>query len=170
MITDTLKCKFLFYDVSNNNEKTMYTTVTEKLYEEDYLLWLDETANLLKSGDFSQLDIVHLIEEIEFLGSEQRRKVKSYLRQLLKHLLFYQYWSLPDCKHHWSGEIDNFRVELRELLQSKTLYNYFVEVKDEVYCDALRQAKKKSELTCFPQTCPYTIEEILNIDFYPQSL
>jgi hypothetical protein len=144
------------------------TEVIEQLYKEDYLLWLDKTANLLKSGDLSQLDMIHLIEEIESLGNELRRKVKSYLRQLLKHLLLYQYWSLPDCKNHWSVEIDNFRVELSELLQSRTLYNYFLEIKDEVYRDAVRQATKKSELKCFPETCPYTIEEILDIDFYPQ--
>lgn len=142
----------------------------EQLYEEDYTLWLDQTANVLKTGDFSQLDITHLVEELEALGSEQRRKVKSYLRQLLKHILFYHYWSIPECKNHWSVEIDNFRVELKELIQSRTLYNYLLFVKDEVYRDAVRQAKKKSDLKCFPEICPYTIEQILDIDFYPESI
>lgn len=140
----------------------------EQLYEEDYTLWLEKTANQLKSGDFSQLDLIHLIEEIEALGSEQRRKVESYLRQLLKHLLFYQYWSLPECRNHWAMEIENFRAELKRLLRSKTLYNHLVSVQDEVYTEAVRQAKKKSELKSFLETCPYTIEQILDIDFYPQ--
>lgn len=139
------------------------------LYEEDYPLWLEKTVLQLKSGDFSQLDIIHLVEELEILGSEQRRKVESYLRQLLKHLLFYHYWSLPECKNHWAMEIENFRAELKRLLRSRTLYNYLISVKDEVYTEAVRQAKKKSELKCFPETCPYTIEEILDIDFYPES-
>lgn len=142
---------------------------TTLLYEEDYLLWLETTAKQLKTGDFTQVDLSHLIEEIEALGNEQRRKVESYLRQLLKHLLFYQYWSLPDCKNHWATEIDNFRVELERLTRSKILYNHLVQVKDEVYVEAVRQAKRKSELNNFPGTCPYEIEQILDIDFYPSS-
>jgi hypothetical protein len=142
--------------------------VIEQLYEEDYTLWLEKTANLLKIGDFSQLDLIHLIEEIEALGSEQRRKVESYLRQLFKHLLLYQYWSLPECRNHWAMEIENFRAELKRLLRSKTLYNHLVSVQDEVYTEAVRQVKKKSELKTFPESCPYTIEQILDIDFYPQ--
>ncbi|GFE71392.1 DUF29 domain-containing protein [Chroococcus sp. FPU101] len=142
----------------------------EQLYEDDYTLWLEKTANQLKSGDFSQLDTIHLIEEIEALESEQRRKVESYLRQLLKHLLFYQYWSLPECKNHWAMEIENFRAELKRLLRSRTLYNYLLSVKDEVYTEAVRQAKKKSNLKCLPETCSDTIEQILDIDFYPESI
>ncbi|WP_392532718.1 DUF29 family protein [Nostoc sp. C117] len=40
-------------------------------------------------------------------------------------------------------------------------------VLDEVYIDALRQAKKKSGLNCFPQSCPYTVEQILDVDYLP---
>jgi hypothetical protein len=50
----------------------------------------------------------------------QRRKVESYLRQILKHLLLYQYWRLEDCLHHWEIELDNFRTELKSLVKSKT--------------------------------------------------
>lgn len=145
-------------------------TDLESLYNRDYLLWLETTAKQLRKKNFEALDLDYLIEEIEILGNEQRRKVESYLRQLLKHLLFYQYWSLPDCKNHWAVEIDNFRIELQRLTRSKTLYNHLVEVKDEVYVEAVRQAKRKSELTCFPETCPYEIDQILDIDFYPNQV
>ncbi|MEH2249716.1 DUF29 family protein [Nostoc sp.] len=64
-------------------------------------------------------------------------------------------------------EIDNFRVELRKLTKSKNIYNYLLTVLEEVSIDALRQAKKKSGLNCFLQTCPYSIEQILNVDYLP---
>ena len=64
-------------------------------------------------------------------------------------------------------EIDNFRVELRKLTKSKNLYNHLLTVLEEVYIDALRQAKKKSRLNYFPQTCPYSIEQILDVDYLP---
>ncbi|MEH2171537.1 DUF29 domain-containing protein [Nostoc sp.] len=94
-------------------------------------------------------------------------KLKSDLLQLLKHLLLYQHWSLSECKNHWKAEIDNFQVELRKLTKSKNLYNYLLTVLEEIYIEALRQAKRKSGLNSFPQTCPYSIEQTLDVDYLP---
>jgi hypothetical protein len=95
-------------------------------YETDYYLWVLETVNKLKAKDFSTLDLENLIEEITDLGREQRHKVESFLRQLLKHLLLYEFWESERnyCREGWADEIDNFRAELEILLRSKTLYNY----------------------------------------------
>ncbi|MCM0590109.2 MAG: DUF29 domain-containing protein [Gloeotrichia echinulata DVL01] len=82
-------------------------------------------------------------------------------------LLLYQNWTLPDFQNHWEVKIDNFRVELRKLTKSKNLYNYFLTVFESVYIDAVRQAKNKSGLNCFPPNCPYTIEQILDVDYLP---
>jgi hypothetical protein len=139
----------------------------ENLYEQDYHLWLETTLQQLQERDLDHLDWEHLIEEIEVLGNEQKHKLERYLLQLLKHLLLYQHWSLPDCKNDWEVEIDNFRVELKKLTKSKNLYNCLLTVLDEVYIDALRQAKKKSGLNCFPESCLYTIDQILNVDYLP---
>jgi hypothetical protein len=65
-----------------------------KLYKEDFVLWIDKTLNQLQQKDLDKIDWEHLIEEIEALGSEQRHKVESYVKQLLKHLLLYQYSSI----------------------------------------------------------------------------
>ncbi|MDZ8107945.1 MAG: DUF29 domain-containing protein [Nostoc sp. DedQUE12a] len=145
----------------------MSTIPTQILYEQDYQLWLETTLKQLQERDLDRLDWEHLIDEIAALSNEQKHKLESYLLQLLKHLLLYQHWSLPDCQNHWEVEIDNFRVELRKLTKSKNLYDYLLRVLEEVYIDALRQAKKKSGLNCFPQSCPYTIEQILDVDYLP---
>ncbi|MHC5939044.1 DUF29 domain-containing protein [Nostoc sp.] len=145
----------------------MSNILTQILYEQDYHLWLETTLKQLQERDLEHLDWDHLIEEIERLGNEHKHKLESYLLQLLKHLLLYQHWSLPECKNNWEVEIDNFRVELRKLTKSKNLYNYLLTVLEEVYIDALRQVKKKSGLNCFPQTCPYSIEQILDVDYLP---
>jgi hypothetical protein len=146
---------------------------TVELYEEDFVLWTEITANQLKSKDFNSLDLEHLIEEVESLGSEQRHKVESYLRQLLLHLLIYQYWQQEKayCARGWRGEISNFRDELETLLKSRTLYNHFLEESDSVYLKARRQATIKTELPAqtFPEKCPYSPEEIINFDFLPES-
>ncbi|WP_292762025.1 DUF29 domain-containing protein [Nostoc sp. NOS(2021)] len=145
----------------------MSKILTQILYEQDYHLWLETTLKQLQERDLEHLDWDYLIEEIERLGNEQKHNLESYLLQLLKHLLLYQHWSLPERKNHWEVEIDHFRVELRKLAKSKNLYNYLLTVLEEVYIDALRQAKKKSGLNCFLQTSPYSIEQILDVDYLP---
>jgi len=46
----------------------MNTQKTKTLYEQDFYLWIAETVQQLKSGNFSHLDLDNLIEEIESLA------------------------------------------------------------------------------------------------------
>jgi uncharacterized damage-inducible protein DinB len=57
------------------------------LYETDYALWLEETAQHLRNGDLDRLDIKNLLEEIEAMGRSDRRAIRRNLEQLLMHLL-----------------------------------------------------------------------------------
>ena len=100
------------------------------LYEQDYVAWLHLTLTQLKQQDFSNLDWVNLIEEIDALGREQRHKVESYLLRLLIHLLLYQYWDVERIwsAKGWEKEIDNFRLELDSLLESQVLFNHFLSI------------------------------------------
>jgi hypothetical protein len=93
------------------------------------------------------------------------------LRQLIKHLLLYQYWEAEKfyCAKGWIEEIDNFRSELDLLLESKVLYNHYEKVIDKIYTKARNNTIRKSELspTIFPETCPYSLIEILNPEWLP---
>ncbi len=144
---------------------------TQKLYESDYYLWLQTTVEQIRQQDLDNLDRENLIEELVQLGNEQKRKVKSFLKQLLIHLLLYKYWDaeLKYCGKGWEIEIDNFRDELEFLLESKTLYNYFLEEIPTVYTKARRQAIKKTELVSeiFPLQCPFSVEQLLDFDYLP---
>jgi hypothetical protein len=140
-----------------------------QLYEQDYFLWLEKTAELLKNRNFSQLDLENLIEEIESLGKSEKRAVASFLKQLLKHLLLYSYW---DSEREWSGrgwleEISNFRFELSQYLDSKTLSNYAEQELETIYARARQEAILKSNLTTIPAKCPYSLEQILDDQFIP---
>ena len=142
-----------------------------EIYEQDYPEWLDITLNQLQNRDLENIDWEHLIEEITALGNEQRRKVESYLLRLLIHLLLYNYWK---SEKDWSGrgwekEIDNFRIELDLLLESKVLYNHCEKIIDKIYIKARNNAIRKSQLSpeIFPETCPYSLTEILNPEWLP---
>ena len=93
----------------------------------------------------------------------------SFLKQLIKHLLFYNYW---DTERQWSGrgwleEISNFRFELSQYLDSKTLRNYADRELSNIYTRARKEAIIKSHMNNIPVNCPYSIEQILDENFIP---
>jgi Domain of unknown function DUF29 len=147
------------------------TSVQPTIYEEDYYLWIETTLKQLQNRDIEHLDWQHLAEEVEALGIEERRRVESYLKQLLIHLLLYRYWETEKeyCQRGWQNEIMNFRDELEFSFRSKTLYNYFLNCLEPVYLKARRQAIQKTNLhsQVFPEQCPFTPEDILNSDYFP---
>lgn len=64
----------------------MTLTKVKTIYDLDFALWIEETVQKLKFGDFAQIDVENLIEEVESLGKSQRKSVRSYLLRLLEHL------------------------------------------------------------------------------------
>ena len=87
-------------------------------------------------------------------------------------MLLLQYWDSERerCAEGWQDEIDNFRFELEQLFeQSKTLYKYFLERIDYAYTKARRKAIRNSKLpsTTFPEQCPYTPQQLLDEEFFP---
>jgi hypothetical protein len=69
----------------------MTQTLTKSLYEQDFNLWLTETAALLKTGQVERLDYDNLIEELASMGISQKHALKSNLTQILMHLLKWRY-------------------------------------------------------------------------------
>jgi len=48
--------------------------MTPSLYDADFVVWTAHMAELLRAGRLDELDIEHLAEEIEDLGSATERK------------------------------------------------------------------------------------------------
>lgn len=142
-----------------------------QLYETDSTQWLEEMIELLKRRQFEQLDLDNLIEELTDLGSERKNAVISLLDQVIRHLLLLEYWlsEVPYNGTHWKGEVYNFRLQLQDKM-TKTLYNYLSLNLDLVYRRSLKAVIiKTEELVEFPLDCPYSLEQLLDIDWLPQS-
>ena len=58
----------------------------QSLYEQDFSLWLEEQAALLREGRFDELDLVNLVEEIEAIARKDKKAIKSNLVVLLSTL------------------------------------------------------------------------------------
>ncbi|MGH2416177.1 MAG: DUF29 domain-containing protein [Microcystaceae cyanobacterium] len=145
-------------------------TSLNQLYEIDNYQWLIEIIDLLKYRQFEQLDLDNLIEELEDLGSEKKNAVVSLLDQIIRHLLLLEYWQaeVPYSGTHWKGEVYNFRVQLQDKL-TKTLDNYLSLQLEVIYRRALKAVKIKTEESInFPLDCPYSLAQLLDIDWLPK--
>ncbi|EAZ92749.1 DUF29 domain-containing protein [Crocosphaera chwakensis] len=147
----------------------MTSTSNKTLYNQDFALWIEETIKQLKSGNFSQVDLDNLIEEVESLGKSQRKAVRSYLIRLLEHLLKRRYVMMFDCYRGWEIEIRNFRQRLKlELEDSPSLKNYIKEILPKSYQIALENMIDSYPDTDFPVVYPFSdnIDELLNHKFW----
>ncbi len=147
----------------------MTLTKVKTLYDQDFALWIEETVEHLKIGNFSQIDLINLIEEVESLGISQRKKVNSFLVRLLEHLLKRCYVDLSECYRGWEIEIRNFRRELkREFKYSPSLKRFMLEIFKESYDEALESVREDYPYILFPDLCPFSnnIDELLNNKFW----
>ncbi|MEH1926105.1 DUF29 domain-containing protein [Nostoc sp.] len=138
------------------------------LYKSNYLQWLEQTIKCLKNRQLADIDYENLIEELEDLAKNEKRRVKSLLEQIIRHLLLYQYWDLekPRNANHWAAEIISFRNQINEDLSA----NFRKHLEDNfsiIYSNALDYVKAKTQLTNLPELCPYTLEQILDKSWLP---
>ncbi|MFN6211235.1 MAG: DUF29 domain-containing protein [Microcystis sp.] len=139
------------------------------LYEIDDSLWLEETIKLLKTKKFDALDLDNLIEELEDLGNEKKFRVASFLQQIIRHCLLLQFWTSEReyNQAHWRSEIINFKDELNTYLTTN-LRNYLEHNLATIYEKALRYLRQKTDNKVnFPDTCPYSLEELLAPNWLP---
>jgi Domain of unknown function DUF29 len=108
------------------------------LYEGDFVLWTEKTAELLKRKEYDSVDWENLIEEVECMGRSERQAVESLLTQLLIHLLKLSYWAAERERNarHWLGKIATFRVQLKKKMKTATLKNHAINSFGEAYSDA----------------------------------
>ncbi|MCB1821469.1 MAG: DUF29 domain-containing protein [Candidatus Competibacteraceae bacterium] len=137
-------------------------------YHTDFYLWTQQQAALLRQGHFSQVDIEHIAEEIESMGRNDRRAMGSHLRNILMHLLKWQYQ--PKRRGtSWKSSINGGRDEVDVLLaDSPSLQPQLPALIAEEYQRARRNAAIETHLalTTFPEHCPFTIEQITG-DWWP---
>jgi hypothetical protein len=137
----------------------------KKLYEQDYSQWAETMADLLSSGNFTQLDIENLVEEVRDLSKRERDRLLSSLRLILHHLLKWDYQS-DKRSRSWQNTIGRERDNIGLYLEdSPSLVRYLDnESLERIYRLALADAMRETGLD-FPKTCPYGIETVLNRPF-----
>ncbi|BCX18776.1 MAG: hypothetical protein KatS3mg117_2458 [Geminicoccaceae bacterium] len=145
------------------------------LYEQDFHRWcLDQAAALKKLAAMRAnlavpLDLENLAEEIESLGKSQRRELVSRYQVLLLHLLKWRHEPRRRSRS-WRSTIATQRLEIARLLrQNPSLRARRVEELADAYEGArtLAAIETGSPLSTFPETCPFTLDQIEDPEFLP---
>jgi Domain of unknown function DUF29 len=139
------------------------------LYEADFAEWTRQNAELLRSGRAAEADLAHIAEEIEDMGKRERRSLYRRMRQLIEHLLRWQYQ--PERRNStWRRTIIMHRWWIGRLLTENPSFQPLLE---DVVAESYQLASKTAALaiSCprerFPQTCPYALEQLLDENFLP---
>ena len=155
----------------------MTQTIEQKstLYDRDLNLWLEEAIAKLKAGDFQNLDVANLIEELEGLAGSDRRELENRLTTLLEHLLKRLYVKSEYDYAGWVRTINRTRMEIYKILrQSPSLKNYAnsPELFQDAFDDALKLMRSDPDYKSvnFPNTWLFSrdIDDILNVDFWEE--
>jgi hypothetical protein len=146
---------------------------TSKLYEQDFYLWLQTTAKLLKEKQLELVDFDSLIEEIESMGRSEKKELKSRFTILIEHLLKIKYWQAEKANNirGWRQTIVEQRRQIEYLLEdSPSLRGLLAELLSECYLNARKDILKKYELEAglFPSEPEFSLEDILNADYIPE--
>jgi hypothetical protein len=126
----------------------------EELYEQDFYVWTEVQAELLRQRRFETLDLDNLIEEVEGWGDAKNSAVLSNATVVVEHLL----------KLHRNPLEFDLTPRLRQILQQELA---------RVYELARRTAERRLWVhgenvagDALPSTCPYTFDQITG-DWWP---
>ena len=146
----------------------------DALYEEDFYLWIEHQADLLRNGRFRDLDLAHLIEEVEDLGTNLRNAVTSRTREIILHLLKLQYSPAVAPRRGWRDSVGKQRDDL-ELEITPSLRRHLVAELESVYQLARRRAvddlaQDGVKADQLPASCPYTFDQISDPVWRPDNV
>jgi hypothetical protein len=146
------------------------TKQTNDLYEFDFYEWTQEQARLLREHRWAELDLDNLVDEVASVGSSEKREIRNRLTGLMAHLLKWKYQ--PGRRgSSWISTIFEHRAELSEILEeSPSLRRYFERQVERRYLSGRLEAAKETGIAfgLFPKDCPFTAEQILDLEFFPE--
>lgn len=152
------------------------TLKTDSLYDRDFYAWTQDQAGKLRArasfDNRGDIDWEHAAEEIESVGASEKREIRSRLRALILHLLKWKHQKTKR-KSGWRSTIDEQRDRLAMVLEdSPSLAAFPQEVLAGAYRLAVSKALEETRLpaSTFPSECPFTIDEVLDPQFYPEAV
>ncbi|KOR30464.1 hypothetical protein TI05_13935 [Achromatium sp. WMS3] len=139
------------------------------LHDTDFYSWTQQQADLLRSGNFEDLDIANLIDEIEDIGWSEKRILEHRLEILLVYLLKWRYQPEHRSRSLQAGiKIQRHKIE-RLLRDSSSLKSKMANIIIEIYEIAILIAAPTTGLdeATFPTSCPWNFAQVVDDNFWP---
>lgn len=149
----------------------MSTRRPEQLYQSDFYAWTRQQAAELRR--FAQtrpnlpLDLDLIAEEIEDLGRSEHNAVFGLARQIIQHLLLVTCSPAQEQRRHWLDEVDEYRSRIEDKL-TPTIRNDLEARLEQIYAKARRNVARKMQrhgeqgaAAALPESCPYTLQQVL---------
>jgi hypothetical protein len=154
--------------------KSLSRSADSALYEDDFYLWVERQTDLLRKGRFRDLDLAHLIEEVEDLGVNLRNTVTSRTREIILHLLNLEYSPAVEPRGGWRESVGKQRDDL-ELEITPTLRRYLAAELESIWQRARLRAvddlgQDRITPDQLPTSCPYTFEQIIDPVWRPENV
>jgi Domain of unknown function DUF29 len=145
-----------------------------KLYDEDFYVWAERQAELLRAGRLDELDLENLILEVEGLTDVKRSAVLNNAAVVIEHLLKLQHSPATDPRNGWRASVREHRrrlridltPRLREILANE-LPSIYVMAREDASA-ALRDHGEEAAADALPPTCPYIFDQITG-DWLPRA-
>jgi hypothetical protein len=151
---------------------TRMQSKAKHLYDEDFYVWTEVQAALLREHRFEGLDLANLIEEVEALGRSEKSKALNDASVIIEHFLKLQHSPAEEPRNVWRAAVREHRRRLRRNLTPRLrqilgaeLPALYAEIRDDTAA-LLRDHREDSAADELPQSCPYTVEQITG-DWWP---
>jgi hypothetical protein len=151
---------------------TRIKTPGSDLYQQDLYAWSKEQADLVRAQRFAELDLEHLIEEIEDVGGALSRSARKRIRSIVEHLLKLEHSPATEPRAGWRATVRTQRMRLRDAL-TPALHREIADEMPELYRDAralaegaLRDDGEHAAADALPDGCPYSLDQITS-DWLP---
>jgi hypothetical protein len=152
----------------------MICAMSSATYDTDILEWSEEQATALRKlarrrPDLSnELDWENVAEEIECVGRSEFAAVRSYIRQILIHIIKGVSAPDSDSMRHWRAEATTFHDDLLDRISPSMLTRIDL---DAIWTRAVNRAE--TDLSDYgrpiephlPARCPITITAIVDREF-----
>ena len=138
----------------------------------DFHSWLLDQASAVREQRLDSIDWQHIAEELEVMAAGERRALKNQLKRLLLHLLKIR--EQPERLSRqggWRRSIRDAREQIEDIFEDSPgiLQGKGEETLAITYKRARLDASDESKLPLkrFPETCPWSFEEVVSKNFYP---
>jgi hypothetical protein len=134
------------------------------LYTSDFYRWAMETATALRHNKVESVDFRIVAEELEDLGRTEQRELRNRLKQLMLHILKWQYQPARRGLS-WRASVNAQRREIQRLLKDNPSLKRQVKAQmADAYSVARDLAVSQTRLPYdrFPAQCPFTLEDLMS--------